>query len=148
MKTDYRIAQLSDLEEVYQFAENQLRKSIPDEMELMIQVWNSRFRKEALDHYLKNGWSFVATQENKIAGYFLGQPFLFFEGQTQTLWVDDFQSLDLEVESQLVEIAYKLARDKHLQRVILPKKALNLKFEKPLPFQKWSDDYVWLKTTK
>ena len=53
MKVAYRIAQLADLDAVYQFAETRLKIEIPDDMERMIQIWNSRFRKESLEHYLK-----------------------------------------------------------------------------------------------
>lgn len=149
MSINYRIAQLEDTESIYKFAEDKLRLETPDEMELMMKVWSSRFRKEALEHYLKLGWSFIAyNEQHQIVGFFLGQPILFFEGHTQTLWVDMLSSNDFKIEADLAEIAIKLSKDKHFQKVILPKSVETLHFEKPFHFQKWSDDYVWVKTTK
>ena len=145
----YRIAQAEDLEYIYSYSEDQLKKQIPDEMERMLAIWESRFRKEALEHYMKLGWSFVAkTAEGKLCGFFLGQPLLFFQAQTQTLWVEYILADSPQIKSEMVEIAYKLARDKHIQQVIFPEDVQNLKFEKPIPFQKIKDPMVWAKTTK
>ena len=145
----YRIAQAEDLELIYSYAEDSLKKQIPDEMELMMAVWESRFRKEALEHYMKLGWSFIAhNSAGKMCGFFLGQPLLFFQAQTQTLWVEYILADTIEIKSELVEIAYKLSRDKHIQQVLFPEDVQNLKFEKPIPFQKIKDPIVWAKTTK
>jgi hypothetical protein len=148
MKVEYRIAQLADLDTLYQFAESRLKIEVPNDMERMIQIWNSRFRKESLEHYLKLGWSFIAEDESQnCLGYFLGQPLLFVEGHTQTLWVEDVQAQTLEISTDLVEIAYKLSRDKHFQKVILPPMAQvflnlkNIKHQASLPT-------IWCKTTK
>lgn len=145
----YRIAQAEDLESIYTYAENQLKQQIPDQMELMMAVWESRFRKEALEHYMKLGWSFVAkNSEGQICGFFLGQPLLFFQAQTQSLWVEYILADTQQIKSELVEIAYKLSRDKHIQQVLFPEDVQNLKFEKPIPFQKIKDPVIWAKTTK
>jgi len=149
MSLTYRIAQPHDSDLIYNYAHNKLKMSIPDEMELMMKVWESNFRKEALEHYLKLGWSFIAEDSSgKIAGFFLGQPFLFVDAQTQTLWVECLQADNFKIESELADIAIKLSRDKHLQRVILPDQVLTLHFDKPYNFQKWSEKHVWVKTTK
>ena len=145
----YRIAQADDLESIYSYAEQELKNKIPDEMERMMAIWESRFRKEALEHYMKLGWSFTAkNQDGKMCGFFLGQPLLFFQAQTQTLWVEYIVADTLEIKSELVEIAYKLSRDKHIQQVIFPEDIQNLQFEKPIPFQKIKDPIIWVKTTK
>ncbi len=147
--TTYQIAQTEDLENIYAYAEAQLKTEFPDDMERMIAIWESRFRKEALEHYLKLGWSFVGkNSENKICGFFLGQPLLFFQAQTQTLWVEYILADDLKIKSELVDIAYKLSRDKHFQQVIFPENVQNLEFEKPIQFQKIKDPMIWAKTTK
>lgn len=148
-QTNYRIAQPLDLELIYQFAENQLKQNIPDEMEQMMAVWNSRFRKEALEHYLKLGWSFVAENDQKqCVGFFLGQPFLFFQGQTQSLWVELVQASTTEIKAELIEIAYKLARDKHIQQVLLPADVQNDLNGKNIPLQSIKEPFLWAKTTK
>lgn len=148
MKVEYRIAQLADLDTIYQFAESRLKVQIPDDMERMIQIWNSRFRKESLEHYLKLGWSFIAEDSSQsCVGYFLGQPLLFVEGHTQTLWVEDVQAQTDDISADLIEISYKLSRDKHFQKVILPPAAQafldakNIKHQPSLPT-------IWCKTTK
>ena len=149
MKVTYRIAQLDDLDAIYGLAESQLKVQIPNDMERMMKIWESRFRKEALEHYLKLGWSFVAEDDTRqLKGYFLGQPLLFFEGHTQTLWVEDVKAMNSEMVSELVEIAYKLSRDKHFQRVILPASLQAALENKNIKFQKTVDSTLWCKTTK
>ncbi|MFN3453955.1 MAG: hypothetical protein ACK41T_03275 [Pseudobdellovibrio sp.] len=149
MQTNYRIAQNTDIDSIYQFAEDRLRASVPDEMDLMMKVWESRFRKEALEHYLKMGWSFVGFDpQGKIVGFFIGQPLLFFEGQTQTLWVEMISAVDYKIEADLAEIAIRLARDKHFQRAILPQSVQTLHYERPYTFNVYSESCVWVKTTK
>jgi hypothetical protein len=148
MKVEYRIAQLADLDTIYQFAESRLKVQIPDDMERMIQIWNSRFRKESLEHYLKLGWSFIAENEEKnCVGYFLGQPLLFVEGHTQTLWIEDVQAQTAEISADLVDISYKLSRDKHFQKVILPPAVQALLDSKNIKYQP-SLPTIWCKTTK
>lgn len=149
MSFTYRIAQLADAELIYQFAENKLAEKVSDEMERMMQIWESRFRKEALEHYLKLGWSFIGFDEDQnCVGFFIGQPLLFFEGHTQALWVEFIQAHDFKIEAELAEIAIKLSKDKHFQRVILPKKTETLHFEKTYIFNTFSETAVWVKTTK
>lgn len=149
MKIEYRIAQAADLEAVYKFAEEKLKESVPDDTERMMKIWDSRFRKEALEHYLKLGWSFIAEdQDQKIQGYFLGQPLLFFEGKTQTLWVEDVQAASEQIAAELAEISYKLSRDKHFQKVILPESLKPVLELKNIKSQQQSDSWIWCKTTK
>ena len=148
-QTQYRIAQPEDLEKIYQFAELQLKSKISDEMEQMMAIWNSRFRKEALEHYLKLGWSFIAeNKQNQCTGFFLGQPFLFFQGQTQSLWVELVQATSAETKAELIEIAYKLARDKHIQQVLLPAEIQGDLNGKNIPLQPIKEPFLWAKTTK
>ncbi len=150
MSTHYRIAQSADLENIYSFAFLSLQKETPDEMECMMKVWSSRFRKEALEHYLKFGWSFVAeNQESEtIQGFFLAQPILFLEGQTQSLWVELVQAENKQIETELVEIAYKLSKDKHLQRVIFSEETKTLLDEKKIKYQNSPSQWISCKTTK
>lgn len=122
MSVSFQIIQSSDLEDILEFEQKIMEKNITDESERMIQSWHSRGRKESLAHYLPMGWSFIARdKDNKILGYFLGQPLLFFDGFTQSLWVEHIQSTDSSILEQLCEIAYKLSREKHFQKVYFPK---------------------------
>lgn len=151
-KISYRIAQPEDQEAIYQFAEKKMAEVETDEMERMIKIWNSRFQKEALEHYLKLGWSFVAEEAvdskftKNIVGFFIAQPFLFFQGRTQSLWVEYCVSENLEIKKELVEIAYKLARDKHFQQVLFPEDIEGI--SSAFRVQTNSEPFLVTKTTK
>lgn len=118
--TDVRILLTSDAEHITTFARARLAHAIPDAMDQEMASWTARWRPEALTHYLPQGWSFGAfAADGRLAGYVLAQPLLFYRGLTQTLWVEDLQFADVTVGKQLLEVAYKWARDKHLQCVLL-----------------------------
>lgn len=149
MTINYRIAEAADLDTIYAFAEDKLRLKFPDQMELMMAVWESRFRKEALEHYLKLGWSFLAYDlNNQVHGFFLGQPLLFFQGRTQTLWVEYILANSTKIQSDLADIAIKLSRDKHLQEVVFPEEVRDLQFERNYQFNEIQNKMTWVKTTK
>lgn len=151
MISNYRIAQTADLDSIYEFAFRRLKSdnNQTNEMDLMMLVWESRFRKESLEHHLKLGWSFVGfdPESQRLTGFFIGQPMLFFQGQTQTLWVEYLLAEDSTVENQLLEITYKLARDKHFQRVVFDH-YLQSKLEKLNQRVQINEPLVWVKTTK
>jgi len=145
----YRIAQPDDVESVLQFAIDTNFPEDPDSFENKMMVWDSSYRKEALEHYFKLGWSFIAfDSQKKIVGFFLGQPLLFLDKQTQTLWVEYVLAVNDEVKTELIDIAYRLSREKHFQRVLLPSELQDEKLTKPLPFQKWDRSTSAFKTTK
>lgn len=145
----YRIAQLDDVEQVHQFAIAMNFPEDPESFENKMQVWDSSYRKEALEHYLKLGWSFLAFDSSQnLVGFFLGQALLFLDKQTQTLWVEYVCAKSDEIQTELIDIAYRLSREKHFQRVLLPSELQTEKLTKPLPFQKWERTTSVLKTTK
>lgn len=78
-----QVLSLPDLDEVLRYAEGRLKRSEPNEQERMFKSWSVKWRREALEHYLKPGWSFIARDEktNRTVGFFLAQPFLFFAGK-------------------------------------------------------------------
>lgn len=150
MRLYHRVILMEDLQDILDLENKKLQETYPDEMERMIAGWNSKFRVEALNHYIPMGWSFIAREEetNNIMGYFIGQPLLFFEGQTQSLWVEHVQYCSLQARDELCELAYKLGRDKHLQRVYFPTEngvANSVKAFKPETFQPGT---LVVKTTK
>lgn len=143
MSVNFQIIQASDLEDIISFEQDILAQTIPDEVERMMQVWKSRWRKESLDHYLPLGWSFIARDSTqKVVGYFLAQPLLFFDGNTQTLWVEHIQAASEDVLNGLSEIAYKLSREKHFQKVLFPQ---NLKIPNS---ESWNPQMASAWTTK
>jgi hypothetical protein len=88
-----------------------------DPMERELQSWTAPWRAEALDHYLKLGWSYGAFANGKLIGFLLAQPILFFRALTQTLWVESLISENLEITQNLLDTVHKWARDKHFQCV-------------------------------
>ncbi|MES2963901.1 MAG: hypothetical protein V4760_08420 [Bdellovibrionota bacterium] len=148
MNLVHQVLSLPDIDEVYDFAAGRLALAIPDEQERTFASWSAPWRREALEHHLKLGWSFITRENGKIEGFFLAQPFLFFRGQTQTLWVEHIEASQPEVADVLVEVAVKVAREKHLQRVLFanaPSLASELKRWNPEPLE---TSIAIVKTTK
>ena len=139
-----------DIEEVFNYANERLKVSEPDEQERMFKSWAAKWRREALEHYLKLGWSFIARDESsgRTVGFFLGQPFLFFRGQTQTLWVEHIEADNDEVKHQLVDTAVRIAREKHLQRVLFANSHTLTSELKNWNPESLEQDIVVVKTTK
>ena len=82
--------------------------------------WSAPWRGESLQHYLANGWSLFRRnpQTGEILGYVLAQPILFFRGQTQTVWVEYVDALTPSIKTELLDTVVRIAREKHMQRVI------------------------------
>lgn len=124
-----RIIQLEDFEEIQDFERRKLAETVSDENERTFQAWHARWRKESLEHYLPMGWSFLArdsdipstwSKEGTLIGYFIAQPLLFLDGQTQSLWVEHVSYSSLKCRDELCELAYRLSREKNFQRVYFP----------------------------
>jgi hypothetical protein len=148
MSLDLKVIQASEIEEILSFENRKLTESIQNPTERALESWNSRWRKEALEHYLSLGWSFLARDGDQLAGYFLAQPLLFFDNQTQSLWVEHIQFTSLQVRDALCELAYKLSREKHFQRVYFPQGSSIANAIKPLSPSDWNPGVALVKTTK
>ena len=98
-----RVIQVSEIDELMIFEMKKLAENVADEDERRMMSWNARWRKESLDHYIPMGWSFLArdkemeriasldgisSEEGLLAGYFIAQPLLFLDGQTQSLLIE------------------------------------------------------------
>ncbi|MCK6599227.1 MAG: hypothetical protein L6Q37_12755 [Bdellovibrionaceae bacterium] len=127
-----RTIQFEDVNEILDFEEKKLLETMSDESDRIFARWNSKWRQESLEHYSKLGWSFLArnkeipsthSAEGALVGYFTAQPLLFLDGQTQSLWIEHLAYNSLQARDQLSELAYKLAREKHFQRVFFPNTA-------------------------
>ena len=94
-----------------------------DEMELEMSSWSARWRPEALDHYLRLGWSYGCFEGDSLRGFLLAQPLVFYRGLTQTLWVEQIMAGTLQEARLLVDTAYKWARDKHFQCLLMEQTA-------------------------
>jgi hypothetical protein len=103
------------------------------------------------------GWCFLArdesqpssfSKEGSLVGYFLAQPLLFFDGQTQTLWVEHMQFSTLVARDSLCELAYKLSREKHFQKVLFPESQTVANAVKSFKAESWDPQVLSVLTTK
>ncbi len=126
---NYINATINDLNEILHYENQKLKDLHYDEIEMSLERWNSRWRQESLEHYLKTGWSFVLrdkditsaySSEGSLIGYFLAQPLLFLDGQTQSLWIEHLSYSNLEARDNLCDFAYRLSREKHFQKIYYP----------------------------
>jgi hypothetical protein len=148
-EVSYRIAQSTDVDLVFNYAAAKLHNPQLNEIENQIQIWNSDFRREALEHYFKLGWSFLGFDSDKnLKGFFLGQPLLFLDKNTQSLWIEYISADSNEIYTELVDIAYRLSREKHFQRVLFSVEVANHPMNKTFPFQKLEREIYFLKTVK
>lgn len=120
MELDFQPMILEDVDRIFDFEMKNLEEKNIDEGDRMIASWSSRWRKEQIQHYSQIGWSYVVCFDNKVVGYFLAQPIMFFEGLTQTLWIDHVSAKSPQIYNELIQLAWKLSRDKNFQRVYLP----------------------------
>lgn len=152
-----RIIQASEMDEILEYENRKLSEVIADEMERTMASWNTKWRKESLEHYLPMGWSFMArdsslpssfSNEGLLVGYFIAQPLLFFEGQTQSLWVEHIQYSTLQARDELADLAYKLSREKHFQKVFFPESQSLLSAVRGMKAESWDPQVLSVKTTK
>lgn len=149
MSLKLQVIQPTEIDEILNFENKKLQQLVPDEMERSIQSWNARWRKEALEHYLSLGWSFSARdQDDELVGYFIAQAFLFLDGQTQSLWVEHLQFNSLPVRDALCELAYKLGREKHLQKVYFPDTLTIATALQSYKAEPWEPVVLQVRTTK
>lgn len=113
-----RILDTTNIEEILGFERSHGVSQTADPADREFEEWHASWRRESLEHYLPLGWSFGIWTDGKLQGYFLAQPQLFTRALTQTLWVEHLRGLSPETVGSLVEIAYKIAREKHFQKVL------------------------------
>lgn len=148
MELVYQVAAPSELEEILSFVKSRLNERESDLVARQFAEWSAPWRREALEHYLKLGWSFTARHgaRGTLAGFFMGQPFLFMRSQTQTLWIEYLDAVDDACKEGLVDVAIRLAREKHLQRVLFS--AASKPKLGPWPGVRLADEIIEVQTTK
>lgn len=119
-----------------------------NEIQREMKSWENPWRVESLRHYSQLGWSFIAQDEEGLKGYVLGQPVLFFNNWTQTLWIEHMGFKDTDIGFQLMDTAVRWAKTKHLQKVIFNSDSDKASFlQESFPkFQ--TKGYLHLSTTK
>ena len=78
----------------------------------------------------------------------MGQALLFMDKQTQSLWVEYVSASDPQIFTELVDIAYRLSREKHFQKVLFSDVVQGQTLTKSFPFKQWERSVSYLKTTK
>ncbi len=107
------------VDSIFSYEKKKLEADL-SELQIEMKAWDQPWRKESLDHYSNLGWSFVAVDDNnEILGYTLGQPFLFFNNWTQSLWIEHMSFENEDVGHQLVDTVIRWAKTKHLQKVLV-----------------------------
>lgn len=117
---EVRILQPQDGQCIAAFEKQRAEQMHMPAMEIELMSWNASWREESLNHYLPQGWSFglFVPDTNTLQGYFLAQPFLFFRSMTQTLWIERLVAVGAKETAELLEIAYKICREKHFQKLV------------------------------
>lgn len=143
-----RILQITDLEAILEFERDVLAAQEPDEMERQMREWHAPWRREALEHYLPLGWSFGDFRNEKITAYFLAQPQLFVHGLTQSLWVEHFHAGDAGTQAALFDVAYRLCREKHFQKLVIKDGPSHTLRQADLRLEDAKDKLLEIKTAK
>lgn len=148
MSLEILVAQPTEIDEISDYEQKRLKDSFPDENERIFQSWHAPCRREALQYYLPSGWCYIARKEGFLMGYFLAQPLLFFDSQTQSLWVEHIQYSSLQTRDELCQLAYRIARDKNFQRVYFPNSKVILNAISSFKPEEWGPQALMVKTTK
>lgn len=141
-------ALLEDIDQIVSFEQGLIAKQFINEIELQMHSWSAKWRKEYLEYYFKLGWSFIAKDSfGSVHGYFLAQPLLFFNNQTQSLWVDHLTADTSDAKHELCDLAVRLAKDKHFQRVYFLNSS-NYGLDMSFSIEQSDMDIRYIKTTK
>lgn len=148
MSLQMLVAQTTEMDEISDYEQKRLKENFPDENDRIFQSWQAPYRKESLQHYLSTGWCYLARKENLLMGYFLAQPLLFFDGQTQSLWIEHVQYSSLQARDELCQLAYKIAQEKRFQRIYFPNSKVILNAISSFKPEEWGGQTLMIKTTK
>ena len=77
----------------------------------------------------------------------MAQPLVFFRGFTQSLWLESIQFQNYDEALELIDVAYRLAKEKHLQKFLLADTKVFLLASKKYKNQNF-DEYIDINTTK
>jgi len=147
-----KILKIEDIEKILDFENRALEKNVADEVERKFAAWHSPWRQEALEHYLPQGWCFGIWQgaegESDLLGYLLAQPILFFKGMTQSFWIEHISFLSQNVGQELITVAYKMSREKHMQKLLFSESEILLELTSNWQPVKVSTGLFEVKTAK
>lgn len=128
-----RILIEADIPAILNLERKLLAPQFEDSMLAEMHEWHARWRKECLEHYVPKAWCFGIFEGEQLKAYFLAQVLLFFQSNMQVMWLEHLQTdseyvpgADAKTQAShaeadkkyLLEIAYKYAREKHLQKLV------------------------------
>ena len=115
-----KVLRLEDAPKIIELERNRPSFLQIEEFDREMQSWHASWRQESLNHYLPLGWSFGlwSDDEKTLEGYFLAQPQLFLRAMTQTLWVERLVAETPKASEELMDLAYRLCREKHFQKIL------------------------------
>ncbi len=146
---DIRVLLESDVESVIQLGRDLAGIDSSGGLESEMKAWSARWREESLRHYLAQGWSYGIEREGELKGFILCQPLLFFRGHTQTLWVEELMAANPSLQQELLEAAYRWARDKHFQVLLLESERVSPEVIEPwLGRSKNMDGLIEIRSTR
>tara|TARA_B100001248_G_scaffold262716_1_gene261410 strand:+ start:6188 stop:6619 length:432 start_codon:yes stop_codon:yes gene_type:complete len=123
------------------------RSHLPEDEPSFLE-WHASWREESLDHYLDKGWSYAVLNDSGISSYFLAQPILFLHGHMQSLWLEHLYFQSPEERDYLLDVAYRTAREKHLQKLLFSQQLVESHQLESHPLIKEQTNFYSTNTTK
>ena len=128
MKT--QVLTLSNIEEIQNFETSIMKEKGLSPSDIIFESWKGSTTDEFLEYFLPLGWSMgIWNNLQKLQGYFLGNVLLFHRGNMQTLYLEHISFKHSKILDEIIELAYRLAKEKHLQRVMLPAEFSQIKYK-------------------
>lgn len=152
MATKIRNLTHDDIDKILELERSFLTQD--EEIERAMEEWSARWREEQLMHYISTGWSYgiwnldEKGNEVSLSSYFIAQVLLYFKSNTQTLWIERIKANNPKEEGELLEVAYRFAREKHLQKVLFEKELFRTEILDNYKVNPLDDEHLWIKTTK
>ena len=78
----------------------------------------------------------------------MAQPQLFVRGLTQSLWLEHMNFDTEETGRNLLDVAYRFSREKHLQSLLMPKGEWQDLLPPNSKVSDWEKNYCQVKTAK
>jgi hypothetical protein len=144
--SEIKILQPSDQAAILQFE----RARLPATPDSFMSEWHAPWRTEALEHYLPLGWSFglFSKAAGTLTAYFLAQPQLFINGMTQSLWLEHVSFQNENEARRLMEVAYRLSREKHFQVLLFTEGQWQRHLPPGVEGQPWPQNLVAVRTAR
>ncbi len=144
-----KVLEIESLPQITALEEKILSTTGLDEIEQQFVKWNASWRQESLEHYLPLGWSFgIWNEAEDLIAYTLAQPLLFFKSKAQSLWIEQITAIEPAVLVELIDVNYKLCREKHMQNLLLHTSSANIELLQKFKPVQIDESTFMIRTTK